>query len=109
MSKCTRNFYEEPVAIRGTKLQAAKGGYDSVLGGLKAEGNSGKKVAIVGGGRLVLPVPHSCKKVEQTLPYLTKKEHFGGNGSQRDPVLRIDNEAIAKDVEIAKSIRSKSL
>ena len=50
MSKCTRNFYEEPVAIRGTKLQAAKGGYDSVLGGLKAEGTSGKKVAIVGGG-----------------------------------------------------------
>ena len=50
MSKCTRNFYEEPVAIRGTKLQAAKGGYDSVLGGLNAEGCCGKKVAIVGGG-----------------------------------------------------------
>ncbi len=31
MSKCTRNFYEEPVDIRGAKLQAAKGGYEAVM------------------------------------------------------------------------------
>lgn len=31
MGKCSRNFYEEPVNIRGTKLKAAKGGYEAVM------------------------------------------------------------------------------
>ena len=29
MYKCTRNFYEESVNIRGTKLLAAEKGYDA--------------------------------------------------------------------------------
>ena len=36
MTKCTRNFYEEPVDVRGTKLMAAKNGYESVLPYVKA-------------------------------------------------------------------------
>ena len=35
MSKCTRNFYEEPVNIRGTKLIAAQKGYEELIGQIK--------------------------------------------------------------------------
>ncbi len=31
MSKCTRNFYETPVNIRRTKLEAAEAGFDTVI------------------------------------------------------------------------------
>ena len=107
MSKCTRNFYEEPVAIRGTKLQAAKGGYDSVLGGLKAEGNSGKKVAIVGGGPAGIACSAFLAKGGADVTVFDKKEHFGGTVRNVIPSFRIDNEAIAKDVEIAKAYGAK--
>ena len=65
MEKCTRNFYEEPVRIRQTKLLAAERGYEELLAerqsGAKAEAAAGAKgkaggdvpkarVAVVGGG-----------------------------------------------------------
>ena len=31
MNKCTRNFYEESVYIRGMKLIAAENGYDALM------------------------------------------------------------------------------
>lgn len=44
MSKCTRNFYEDPVNIRRSKLEAAKGGYENVLASLKKpEASAGKR------------------------------------------------------------------
>lgn len=36
MSKCTRNFYETPVNIRRTKLEAAEGGFETVMAKLKS-------------------------------------------------------------------------
>ncbi len=50
MNKCTRNFYEESVNIRGTKLTAAEHGYEQLIGEIKAGEPNGKKVAVVGGG-----------------------------------------------------------
>ena len=54
MYKCTRNFYEEPVNIRNTKLIAAQNGYDTVIDEIKAGTADGKKVAVVGAGLQVL-------------------------------------------------------
>ncbi len=45
-----RNFYEEPVNIRGTKLVAAENGYEEVINEIKAANANGKKAAVVGGG-----------------------------------------------------------
>lgn len=36
MSKCTRNFYEEPVHIRNMKLVAAENGYGAWISKVKA-------------------------------------------------------------------------
>lgn len=43
MYKCTRNFYDESVNIRGTKLLAAENGYDEVIGEIRAGESNGKK------------------------------------------------------------------
>ena len=50
MSKCTRNFYEDPVNIRREKLRAAEGGYEALLSAIKEPEKNGKTAAVVGGG-----------------------------------------------------------
>ena len=66
MYKCTRNFYEEPVNIRNTKLIAAQNGYDTVINEIKAGTADGKKVAVVGAG-LQVSLLHTSLQ-EQALP-----------------------------------------
>ena len=49
--KCSRNFYEESVHIRDTKLLAAQKGYNALMASIKLpERVEGKRVAIIGGG-----------------------------------------------------------
>ena len=51
-NKCTRNFYEESVQIRATKLVAAERGYDAYMSRIRkpAPAETKVKAAIVGGG-----------------------------------------------------------
>mgnify|MGYP000777360669 CR=1 FL=1 len=63
MGKCTRNFYEEPVNIRNTKLIAAQNGYDTVIGEIKAGTADGKKVAVVGGGNVAMDAARTAKRL----------------------------------------------
>ena len=50
-NKCSRNFYDESVQIRDTKLIAAQHGYGALMADIKVpEKVSGKKAAIIGGG-----------------------------------------------------------
>ena len=50
MSKCTRNFYEDPAHIRNMKLLAAENGYEAWLKkqGVPAVTKEGKGAAVVG-------------------------------------------------------------
>ena len=59
-TKCSRNFYDESVRIRDTKLLAAKKGYNALMASIRVpERVPGKKAAIIGGGpcRRLLPGP----------------------------------------------------
>lgn len=107
MSKCTRNFYEEPVAIRATKLKAAQGGYESVIGGLKAGEQSGKKVAIVGGGPAGIACASFLARGGADVTVFDKTEHFGGTVRNVIPSFRIASESVERDVEIAKAYGAK--
>lgn len=49
-SKCTRNFYEEPVHIRDAKLKAAQEGMDAFISTLTPAAKRSENVAIIGGG-----------------------------------------------------------
>ena len=52
-TKCTRNYYDDPVQIRATKLIAAEKGYDDLMASLKKPEpvTDGRKAAIIGGCR----------------------------------------------------------
>ena len=61
--KCMRNYYEDTLHIRETKLAAASQAYNEILPALKADGSvAGKKVAIIGGGPAGLAAAAAAKK-----------------------------------------------
>ena len=50
-TKCSRNFYDESVRIRDTKLVAAERGYEALMASIRHPAKvAGKKAAIIGGG-----------------------------------------------------------
>lgn len=107
MSKCSRNFYEEPVAIRATKLKAAQGGFDHVIGTIKKAGQTGKKVAIVGAGPAGIACASFLARGGVDVTVFDKAEHPGGTVRNIIPAFRISDDRIERDVEIAKAYGAK--
>ena len=103
MTKCTRNFYEEPVAIRGAKLKAAEGGYDQVLAGIKAPAPAGKRAAIIGAGPAGIAAATFLARAGWAVTVFDKAEEPGGTVRNVIPSFRIAPEAVDKDVAIARA------
>ncbi len=103
MGKCTRNFYEEPVAIRSAKLVAAEKGYGAVLPGIKGKGPSGKKAAIVGAGPAGIASAAFLAAEGVSVTVFEKSGHLGGTVRNIIPDFRIADESVEKDVAIAKA------
>lgn len=101
MSKCNRNFYEEPVNIRGVKLLCAQKGYDSLMSSVKKEELRGKKTAIVGGGPAGLAAAYFLTKNGCPATIFEKKESLGGVVKHVIPEFRISDDAIERDVALA--------
>ena len=78
MTKCTRNFYEESVNIRGTKLTAAEHGYEQLIGEIKAGEPNGKKVAVVGGGPAGIAAAYFLAREGAAVTVFEKEEKAGG-------------------------------
>lgn len=101
MNKCTRNFYEEPVHIRGAKLTAAEGGFEELMKHLKkADGSTGKKVAIVGGGPAGMAAAFFLSRAGVAVTLFEAKDSLGGVVKHVIPGFRISDEAIAKDARL---------
>ena len=98
MTKCTRNFYDEPVNIRGTKLLAAEKAYDAVLPDLKPLASLDKKVAVVGGGPAGIAAAFYLLRAGAKVSIFEKEAVLGGIVRCVIPSFRISNEAIAKDI-----------
>lgn len=97
MSKCNRNFYEEPVNIRGVKLVCAEGGYDAWMKQIKAGTLSGKKTAIIGGGPAGMAAAYFLTKNGMPATIFEAKDSLGGVVKHVIPGFRIDDSAIEKD------------
>ncbi|MDD7219136.1 MAG: putative selenate reductase subunit YgfK [Clostridia bacterium] len=104
MYKCTRNFYEEPVNIRGTKLIAAENGYDTVIKEIKAGTADGKKVAIVGAGPAGIASAYFLARAGARVTIFEKEEKAGGVIRYVIPGFRISEEAIDKDVSFIEKL-----
>lgn len=98
MYKCTRNFYDESVNIRGTKLLAAEKGYDDVIGQICAGEDCGKKVAVVGGGPAGIAAAYFLARAGVSVTVFEKEEKLGGVIRYVIPGFRIPDNAIDKDI-----------
>ena len=98
MTKCTRNFYEESVNIRGTKLTAAEHGYEQLIGEIKAGEPNGKKVAVVGGGPAGIAAAYFLAREGTAVTIFEKEEKAGGVIRYVIPGFRIGDAAIDKDI-----------
>lgn len=102
--KCMRNYYEETLHIRETKLAAASQAYNEILPALKAEGSvAGKKVAIIGGGPAGLAVATFLSRAGVAVTVFERKEQLGGVVRNVIPEFRITADSIDKDVELCKA------
>ena len=98
MYKCTRNFYDESVDIRKTKLLAAEKGYDSVIGEISAGENCGRKTAVVGGGPAGIAAAYFLARAGASVTVFEKEARLGGMIRYVIPGFRISEEAIDKDI-----------
>ena len=100
-NKCTRNFYDESVQIRDTKLLAAKKGFDPLMASIQAPAKvEGKKVAIIGGGPTGIAAAYFLGRggVETTI--FERENTLGGVPRHVIPAFRITDEAIDKDIAL---------
>ncbi|MCI6017910.1 MAG: putative selenate reductase subunit YgfK [Clostridiales bacterium] len=100
MEKCTRNFYEAPVNIRGEKLKAARGGVDEVSAKIAPVTSTGKRAAVIGGGPAGLAAAYFLQKNGIDTTIYEKHEELGGIIRYVIPEFRISTEAVQKDIEM---------
>lgn len=108
-SHCTRNFYEDPVHIRDTKLLCAEKAFEKAVAGLKAEGNCDRKVAVVGGGPSGMAAAFYLARLGADVTIYEKREKLGGVVSAVIPDFRIDDSVIAKDAAFLEKLGVKIL
>lgn len=104
MYKCTRNFYDESVNIRGTKLLAAEKGYDAVIGQIRAGESCGKKVAVIGGGPAGIASAYFLARAGASVTIFEKEAKLGGVIRYVIPGFRISEEAIDKDISFIEKL-----
>ena len=100
-NKCTRNFYEESVQIRDTKLEAAKKGYNALMASIRKPAPvAGKKVAIIGGGPTGIAAAYFLGRAGIATTIFERENQLGGVPRHVIPAFRISDEAIDKDVAL---------
>ena len=102
MNKCTRNFYDQPVNIRATKLVAAEKGYEALLSALRpaVPMDDGRKVAVIGGGPSGMAAAFFCGRAGIPVTLFERTGALGGIVRQVIPAWRISDGAIDKDVSL---------
>ena len=102
MNKCTRNFYDQPVNIRATKLVAAEKGYEAILSALRpaVPVDDKRKVAVIGGGPSGMAAAFFCGRAGVPVTLFERTGALGGIVRQVIPAWRISDGAIDKDVSL---------
>ena len=100
-NKCTRNFYEESVQIRDTKLVAAYHGYEALMASIRKPAKvSGKKAAIIGGGPTGIAAAYFLGRAGIETTIFEREACLGGVPRHVIPSFRIANETIEKDIAL---------
>ena len=100
-NKCTRNFYEESVQIRDTKLVAAYHGYKALMASIRKPAKvAGKKAAIIGGGPTGIAAAYFLGRAGIETTIFEREACLGGVPRHVIPSFRIANETIEKDIAL---------
>ena len=100
-TKCSRNFYDESVRIRDSKLVAAENGFGALMASIKLpEKVAGKKAAIIGGGPTGIAAATFLGRAGIETTIFERETSLGGVPRHVIPAFRITNEAIAKDIAL---------
>ena len=101
MGRCSRNFYDEAVRIRETKLIAAEHGYDALMSSIqKPAPVAGKKAAIIGGGPTGISAAYFLGRAGVPCTIFERTGALGGIVRHVIPEFRISAEAIDKDIAL---------
>ena len=102
MTKCMRNYYDEPVNIRATKLVAAERGYEAYMAKIKAPApvTDGRKVAVIGGGPTGMAAAYFVGRAGIPVTIFERSGVLGGIVRQVTPAFRISDDAIDHDVAL---------
>ncbi len=101
MGKCTRNFYEEPVQIRASKLEAAEHGYKALIKSIRRPARvEGRKAAIIGGGPTGIAAGYFLGRAGIETTIFEREEKLGGIVRHVIPAFRISDEAIDNDIAL---------
>jgi putative selenate reductase len=100
-NKCSRNFYDESIHIRDTKLVAAAHGYEALMASIrKPEKVEGKKAAIVGGGPTGIAAAYFLGRAGIETTIFEREKKLGGVPRYVIPAFRISDQAIDKDIAL---------
>ncbi len=106
--RCMRNYYEESVRIRDTKLRAAASAYDAVLPALRAEGSRDDlRVAVVGGGPAGLAAASFLSRAGADVTVFERTGALGGIVRHAIPGFRIAADAIDRDISLCRAYGAK--
>lgn len=100
-TKCSRNFYDESVRIRDSKLLAAEQGFNALMATIRpTEKLPSKKAAIIGGGPTGIAAATFLARAGIAVTIFEREAVLGGVPRHVIPAFRITNEAIAKDIAL---------
>ena len=103
MTKCMRNFYEEPLNIRHMKLIAAQNAWQEMLATSHPGAGSRGRVAVIGGGPAGLSTAFFLSRAGWKVSVFEKAQKLGGVVRNVIPEFRIPAESIDHDIAIIKS------
>ena len=105
--KCMRNWYEETLHIRQSKLAAAGRGFETVFPALKPgaanTANTGKKAAVIGAGPAGLAAAAFLSRAGVPAAVFERRNTAGGVPAHVIPEFRIGTAEIEKDIAICKA------
>ncbi len=101
MGKCSRNFYDESVQIRATKLLAAEKGIDALMASIQKPARvEGKKAAIIGGGPTGIAAAYFLGRAGVPCTLFERTAKLGGIVRHVIPEFRISGAAIDRDIDL---------